>query len=579
MHRNASYTAARLLALSVSLGIAMTSVALAQTEITPAASAVSASTNDGNVPGNVVDNNLGTRWSAIGDGQWLQLDLGTVRAVGSVRVAVYQGNTRRNLFDLQVASVAGSWTTVFTGQSSGTTTAEQTYDFPDVDARFVRYLGHGCSDPAKPLTNSVTELSILSGTTSTPTPTPVIPTPTPATPTPTPATLPVKLVVGPAAVTASTNDGNVPGNTVDGSLATRWSANGDGAWIQYDLGAVQSVSYVRLAAYSGNSRQNRFDLQVASVAGAWTSVITGGTTSGTTTQLETHDFADVSARYVRYVGHGSTVGTFNSLAEVEVWGAGCAACPTPTATPRATPTPTPIATATPAPTPTPRPVSGTVFFQNTGTKTGWPNYPQTPQNKGRIDDVTSPVYKGTTAIRFEQTYVQNAPERFHSEVTYFHSQDNGQDRYYGFALYLPTTWHNESVKDNFQQWGTENPGGPWLIMHIDQDHLKAGHPNTIPTTDYGAITKGVWHRTVARLHMANNVPFEFWVDGTRKGSTNCTCSATGGSVRWSAGLYIAYWYDRYRTSGLPSGSQTTRFLYQDQYRIASTYDAADPGNW
>src|SRR4029078_12013279 len=140
----------------------------------------------------------------------------------------------------------------------------------------------------KPLTNSVTEISILSGTTATPTPTPV-------TPTPTPATVWVKLAVSASAVTASTNDGNVPGNTVDGSLATRWSANGDGAWIQYDLGALYTVASVKIAVYNGNTRQNRFDLHVSSGGGVWTNVLTGALTSGTTTALEVHDFADTNA--------------------------------------------------------------------------------------------------------------------------------------------------------------------------------------------------------------------------------------------------------------------------------------------
>ena len=35
---------------------------------------------------------------------------------------------------------------------------------------------------------------------------------------------------------ASSDDGNVAANTLDGSLATRWSAQGDGQWIQFDLG-------------------------------------------------------------------------------------------------------------------------------------------------------------------------------------------------------------------------------------------------------------------------------------------------------------------------------------------------------
>jgi poly(beta-D-mannuronate) lyase len=159
-------------------------------EVTPTGSAVTASTNDGNVPGNAVDNNLSTRWSANGDGHWLQLDLATARTIGYVRVAVFSGNTRRNRFDLQVSNGGGTWSTVWAGESSGTTSAEETYDFTDVSARWVRYLGHGNSTNAW---NSVAEVSVFAASaapTPTPSPTPtsvptVGPTPTP-TPTPTP---------------------------------------------------------------------------------------------------------------------------------------------------------------------------------------------------------------------------------------------------------------------------------------------------------------------------------------------------------------------------------------------------------
>jgi poly(beta-D-mannuronate) lyase len=342
--------------------LVLASAAAAQVEITPPASSVTASTNDGNLPANAVDNNLGTRWSGNGDGAWLQLDLGTVRAVGSVRIAFFNGNLRRSRFDLQVATTSGAWSNVLTNvQSGGTTTADETFDFTDVDARWVRYLGHGNDDPAKATWSSLSEVSVFEGatlptptptSTATPTPTPTpTPSPTPtmtppptATPTPTPVVTAVKLAV--SAVTASTNDGNLPANTIDGSLATRWSGNGDGAWIQYDLGSAPAIAYVKIAVYNGNGRQNRFDLQVAdSSTGPWTNVMTNALTTGTTTQLEIHDFADTAARFVRYVGHMSNVGTFNSLTEVEVWGTVCTDC--------VTPTPTPTATATPTPTPTP----------------------------------------------------------------------------------------------------------------------------------------------------------------------------------------------------------------------------------
>jgi hypothetical protein len=134
-------------------------------EITPGAGAVTASTNDGNLPGNTVDNNLGTRWSGSGDGAWLQLDLGTTRSVTGVGIAVYQGNGRRNRFDIQVSTGGGVWTNALTGaQSSGTTTAEELHNFPTAQsARYVRYLGHTATLNAGGTSqwNSVTEVSIF----------------------------------------------------------------------------------------------------------------------------------------------------------------------------------------------------------------------------------------------------------------------------------------------------------------------------------------------------------------------------------------------------------------------------------
>jgi len=147
------------------------------------------------------------------------------------------------------------------------------------------------------------------------------PTPIPsATPTvtPTPGTY-VDLTPAAGSIVASTSDTNVPANTVDGNLSTRWSGNGDGAWIQYDVGSMRTLGYVTLAVYNGTSRQNRFDLQVSNDATSWTTVFSGSS-SGTTTQQETYDFADVSGRYVRYLGHGSTIGTWNSVTELRILG-------------------------------------------------------------------------------------------------------------------------------------------------------------------------------------------------------------------------------------------------------------------
>jgi hypothetical protein len=145
------------------------------------------------------------------------------------------------------------------------------------------------------------------------------PSPTP-TPTPTPATVEVTPPAG--GVSASTNDSNVPANTVDDNLNTRWSALGNPQWIQYDLGASRKVAHVKIAWYNGNTRRSTFDVQVGDTAvGPWTVVLSGRQSGGTSTALETYDFTDTNGRYVRIVGHGNTTNLWNSITETQIFAA------------------------------------------------------------------------------------------------------------------------------------------------------------------------------------------------------------------------------------------------------------------
>ncbi len=270
------------------------SAAALEAEITPSAAAVSASSDDGNVPSNTVDNNVATRCSATGDGQWIRYDLGEPRRIAFLTVAFYRGTARRFTFDIQVSSDATSWTTVFSGSSSGATDAPETFDFIDQVGRWVRIVGHGNTSSSW---NSYTEVDIFGGA-------PI-----------SDAKFPIA-----GAVVASTDDGNVAANTVDGSLATRWSGFGDGAWIRYDLGSTKRVAFVRIAFFNGASRIARFDVQVSPDAATWVTVLSNATSSGTTLERETFDFVDASARFVRIVGHGNSTSAWNSYTEVEVWG-------------------------------------------------------------------------------------------------------------------------------------------------------------------------------------------------------------------------------------------------------------------
>lgn len=130
---------------------------------------------------------------------------------------------------------------------------------------------------------------------------------------------PAKIAVPAASVLASADDGNVPANTVDSNLATRWSANGDNQWIRYDLGTTRTVTSVKVAFFSGDTRTSTFDVQTSPDGSTWT---TRGsfTSSGTSLALETFNSTDASARYVRILGHGNSVNLWNSYTEVEIWG-------------------------------------------------------------------------------------------------------------------------------------------------------------------------------------------------------------------------------------------------------------------
>jgi Ca2+-binding RTX toxin-like protein len=190
-----------------------------------------------------------------------------------------------------------------------------------------------------------------------------------------------EITPGPGAISASTDDGNVPANTVDNDLGTRWSAQGDGHWIRYDLGGTQVVAYLKIASYSGNTRRAKFDIQVSDDASTWATVWVGQS-SGTTTAQETYDVADVAARYVRFLGHGNTANNWNSFTEVDVFASsGTPEPPTPTPTPTAPPTasPTPTPTATPGPpTPPPTPMPNTSacmsLFNTDAPWTEWARY-------------------------------------------------------------------------------------------------------------------------------------------------------------------------------------------------------------
>lgn len=118
---------------------------------------------------------------------------------------------------------------------------------------------------------------------------------------------------------SATQAPNVPANTTDGNLSTRWSAEGDGQWIMYDIGALATVNEVAMVWLNGDQRKASFDIAVSVDGKTWNEVFSGDS-SGTTNDFEAYTFPSVSARYVRITGYGNSANRWNSINETEIYG-------------------------------------------------------------------------------------------------------------------------------------------------------------------------------------------------------------------------------------------------------------------
>ncbi|WP_052737881.1 discoidin domain-containing protein [Bacillus sp. SA1-12] len=115
---------------------------------------------------------------------------------------------------------------------------------------------------------------------------------------------------------ASGSDANIPGYAIDDDITSRWSAYGDGQWIELDLGSQKEISYLGVAFYRGDNRTKTIDIEVSNDQTTWSKVY-NGTSSGTTIQLEAFGFEPVTARYVRVAGRGENQWT--SITEIHVY--------------------------------------------------------------------------------------------------------------------------------------------------------------------------------------------------------------------------------------------------------------------
>ncbi|GDY25801.1 hypothetical protein AHAT_16910 [Agarivorans sp. Toyoura001] len=132
---------------------------------------------------------------------------------------------------------------------------------------------------------------------------------------------PANLTIASASDNGS-NDGHGPENAIDGNLSTesRWSSQGIGKQIVFDLQANANVTSMDVVFLKGDQRSSYFDVATSSDNSNWTPVLTGAMSSGIESGYESFDISDSDARYVRVTGQGNSANNWNSIIEAKVFG-------------------------------------------------------------------------------------------------------------------------------------------------------------------------------------------------------------------------------------------------------------------
>ncbi len=114
-----------------------------------------------------------------------------------------------------------------------------------------------------------------------------------------------------------------PQMAIDGNLKTSWRAEGDGQWIQLDVGRIRTATAVKVAFVGGDKRKYTFDILTSRTGSDddWQVAAEKIASGGTTLEPELFDIEPVELRYVRLVGHGNTNPQFANwfnITELEV---------------------------------------------------------------------------------------------------------------------------------------------------------------------------------------------------------------------------------------------------------------------
>ena len=129
--------------------------------------------------------------------------------------------------------------------------------------------------------------------------------------------LPVNSVVAP-----QENENYSASKSVDTSLSqeSRWQSTALEQSIKYELAHRSLIKNISIAWHLGAQRQSFFSVEVSEDGNEWQSALDNATSSGTTNDMESYDFAPTSAIYLRIISRGNENNSENGVVEVVISG-------------------------------------------------------------------------------------------------------------------------------------------------------------------------------------------------------------------------------------------------------------------
>jgi hypothetical protein len=247
--------------------------------------------NANSVATNAIDSNSGTRWADNVVPSALQVDLGQRTLLCSMDVSWYRGEFRSYNFVISVSDDGTNFRDIVSGKSTGDTSSAERYSLANNQARYVRISVSGNTENDG--WASINEMSV-NGRVCSP---------------------PQISSIG----ASGSQQPNVPQNTLDNNLNTRWSNFGFPSHIQYKLSESQPICNVDIAWYRGNLRENTFTISVSNDGINFTPIFSGQS-SGETTGLESYNVPDTMGRYMRITVTDNSENNWASITEVRING-------------------------------------------------------------------------------------------------------------------------------------------------------------------------------------------------------------------------------------------------------------------